>query len=107
MNIYVGNLSFEVTEEELRREFAAFGEVITVTMMNDNYIGSGQHKGYAYVDMASLKEAEMAVNSLNGKRLRNQIIEVVRALPLTDKRKEAIHHGNKTSWFGSKFRQRN
>ena len=40
MNIYIGNLAFEVTEGELRQEFTAFGEVITVTIMNDKYIGS-------------------------------------------------------------------
>ena len=45
MNIYVGNLSLEVTEEELRREFMAFGEVITVTIKNDKSIGSGQSRG--------------------------------------------------------------
>ncbi len=42
MNIYVGNLSFQVTEEELRQEFMAFGDVISVTLMNDKCIGSGQ-----------------------------------------------------------------
>ena len=45
MNIYVGNLSLEVTEEELRQEFITFGEVISVTIMNDKYIGSGQSRG--------------------------------------------------------------
>jgi RNA recognition motif-containing protein len=53
MNIYVGNLSLEMTEEELRREFMAFGEVISVTIMNDKYIGSGQSRGYAFVEMPS------------------------------------------------------
>jgi RNA recognition motif-containing protein len=56
MNIYVGNLSLEVTEEELRREFMAFGEVISVTIMNDKYIGSGQYRGYGFVEMPSLSE---------------------------------------------------
>ncbi len=42
MNIYIGNLAFGVTEGELRQEFTAFGEVITVTIMDDKYIGSGQ-----------------------------------------------------------------
>ncbi len=53
MNIYVGNLSLEVTEEELRREFMAFGEVISVIIMNDKYIGSGQLRGYGFIEMAS------------------------------------------------------
>jgi len=46
MNIYVGNLSLETTEDELRKEFTEFGEVISVTIMNDKYIGSGQPRGY-------------------------------------------------------------
>ena len=45
MNIYIGNLALEVTEGELRQEFMAFGEVITVIIMNDKYIGSGQTQG--------------------------------------------------------------
>ena len=66
MNIYVGNLSLDVTEEELRKEFQAFGEVISVTIMNDRYIGSGQSRGYAFIEMASLSEGKDAINSLHG-----------------------------------------
>ena len=84
MNIYVGNLSLEVTEEELRREFMAFGEVISVTIMNDNYIGSGQSRGYGFVEMPSQSEGKAAITSLKGKRLRSQVIDVVEALPLSD-----------------------
>ncbi len=49
MNIYVGNLSLEVTERELRQGFMAFGEVISVIIMNDKYIGNGQMRGYGFV----------------------------------------------------------
>jgi RNA recognition motif-containing protein len=86
MNIFVGNLSSDITEGELRREFLAFGEVISVVVMNDKYIGSGQTRGYAFVEMASKSEGEAAVTSLKGKRLRDQVIDVVGALPLSDKR---------------------
>jgi len=86
INIYVGNLSLDVTEEELRREFMAFGEVIAVVIMNDKYIGSGQTRGYGFVEMASKSEGEAAITSLKGKKLRNQAIDVVEALPLSDKR---------------------
>ncbi len=48
MNIYVGNLSLDITEGELRREFMAFGAVISVVIMNDRYIGSGQTRGYGF-----------------------------------------------------------
>ena len=86
MNIYVGNLSLETTEDELRREFIEFGEVISVTIMNDNYIGSGQPRGYGYVEMASKSEGTTAIANLEGKKMRNRIVNVVEALPLSDKR---------------------
>ncbi len=86
MHIYVGNLSLEMTEDELRREFTAFGEVMSVTIMNDKYIGSGQSRGYGYVEMASKSEGATAIASLEGKRLRNRAVNVVEALPLSDKR---------------------
>ncbi len=86
MNIYVGNLSLEVTEEELRREFMAFGQVTSVTIMNDKYIGSGQPRGYGYVEMASKSEGATAIANIEGKKLRNRVVNVVEALPLSDKR---------------------
>jgi len=84
MNIYVGNLSLGVTEEELRREFVTFGEVISVTIMNDNYIGSGQSRGYGFVEMPSVSEGQAAITALNGKILRHRMIDVIQALPLSD-----------------------
>ncbi len=86
MNVYVGNLSLEMTEDELRREFTEFGEVISVTIMNDKYIGSGQPRGYGYVEMASKSEGAAAIDSLDGKKLRNRVVNVVEALTLSDKR---------------------
>jgi len=85
VNIYVGNLSLETTEDELRKEFTEFGEVISVTIMDDKYIGSGQPRGYGYVEMASKSEGATAIANLEGKRMRNRIINVVEALPLSDK----------------------
>ena len=86
MNIYVGNLSLKTTEDELYKEFAEFGDVISVTIMNDNYIGSGQPRGYGYVEMASKSEGTTAIANLEGKKLRNRIVNIVEALPLSDKR---------------------
>ncbi len=83
MNIYVGNLSLEVTEEELRREFMAFGEVISVNIMNDKYIGRGQSRGYGFVEMPSVSEGQAAITALNGKTLRHRTIDVIQALPLS------------------------
>jgi len=85
MNIYVGNLSLETTEDELRKEFTEFGEVISVTIMNDKYIGSGQPRGYGYVEMASKSEGAAAIANLEGKKLRDRLVNVVEALPLSDK----------------------
>ena len=85
MNIYVGNLSLETTEDELRKEFTEFGEVISVTIMDDKYIGSGQLRGYGYVEMASKSEGITAIANLEGKKLRNRIVNLVEALPLSDK----------------------
>jgi len=85
MNIYVGNLSLETTEDELRKEFTGFGDVISVTIMNDKYIGSGQPMGYGYVEMASKSEGAIAIASLEGKKLRNRVVNVIEALPLSDK----------------------
>ena len=84
MNIYVGNLSLEVNEEELRQEFTAFGEVASVTIMNNKYIGSGQSRGYGFVGMPSQSEGQTAIAALNGKLLRDRRIEVIKALPLSD-----------------------
>jgi RNA recognition motif-containing protein len=85
MNIYVGNLSLDMTEDELREEFTIFGEVISVTIMNDKYIGSGQPRGYGYVEMASKSEGATAIANLEGKRLRNRVVNIVEALPLSNK----------------------
>ena len=85
MNIYVGNLSLETTEDELRREFTVFGEVTSVIIMNDKYIGSGQARGYAYVEMASKSEGAIAITNLEGKNLRDRIVSVIEALPLSNK----------------------
>ena len=95
MNIYVGNLSLEVTEEELRREFVAFGEVVSVTIMNDKYIGSGQLRGYGFVEMPSQSEGKAAITALNEKALKHMTINVVEALPLSDHKDKGFLHSRR------------
>jgi len=90
MHIYVGNLSLETTEDELRGEFSVFGEVVSVIIMNDKYIGSGQPRGYGYIEMSSKPAGVTAVANLNGKTLRDRTIGVVEALPLSNKSGMAI-----------------
>ena len=106
MNIYVGSLSLEVTEEELRREFMAFGEVISVIIMNDKYIGSGQLRGYAFVEMPSRSEGKGAVTALNEKALKHMTINVVEALPLSDRKDKGFLHNRKPSHFSGRVRER-
>ncbi len=84
INIYVGNLPLEMTEDELRKEFLVFGEVVSVTIIDDKYIGSGQQRRYAYVEMASRSEGETAIANLEGKRMRNTTVNIIRALPLSN-----------------------
>jgi RNA recognition motif-containing protein len=105
MNIYVGNLPLEMTEEELRGEFTAFGEVVAVTIMNDKYIGSGQPRCYGFVEMTLKSEGTAAIASLNGKKLRNRVVDVVEALPLSDK-KGTLHVSIRSTNRSNKSRQR-
>ena len=106
MNIYVGNLSLEVTEDELRQVFIVFGEVISVIIMNDKYIGSGQPRGYGYVQMPSKSEGQAAVIGLQETSLRGQPIKVVEALPLSDNGHNKPIHSKKSKHLNLKIRQR-
>ncbi len=106
MNIYVGNLSLEVTEGELRQEFMAFGEVISVTIMNDKYIGSGQPRAYAFVEMPSQSEGKTAITALNDKALRHMTINVIEALPLSYEKGDGSYIAKRGGWPGSRVRQR-
>ena len=106
MNIYVGNLSLEVTEDELRQAFIIFGEVTSVITMDDKYIGSGQPRGYGYVQMALKSEGQAAVIGLQEKSLRGQVIKVVEALPLSDNGHNKPLHSKKGRYFNLKARKR-
>jgi RNA recognition motif-containing protein len=106
MNIYVGNLALEVTEEELRQEFTTFGEVIKVTIMDDKYIGSGQPRGYGFVKMPSVSEGKTAIAALNGKSFRHMVINVIEALPLSDSKCDGSDGCGRGSKFSNRIRQR-
>ena len=79
MNIYVGNLSREVTEDELRQAFEAFGQVATVNVIKDRY--SGESRGFGFVEMATKTEAQAAINGLNGTSLGERTLSVSEARP--------------------------
>jgi cold-inducible RNA-binding protein len=98
MKIYVGNLSYEVTEEDLRQEFGAFGEVTSVSIITDKI--SGRPKGFGFVEMATKSEAEAAITSLNGKELKERTIVVNEARPRTDNRGGGSYGDRRGSGYG-------
>ena len=79
MNIYVGNLSFDVKEENLQTAFEAFGKVNSVTIVRDKY--SGQPRGFGFVEMSDHNEALTAIANLNGKELLGRQMNVNEARP--------------------------
>jgi len=84
MKIYVGNLSYEVTEEDLRLALEQFGQVESATIIKDKY--SGQSKGFGFVEMPSKDEGQSAIDGLNGKELKGREINVNEARPRAESR---------------------
>ena len=79
MSIYVGNLSYDVTEADLQADFEAFGAVASVNIIKDQY--SGQSKGFGFVEMPSATEAQAAISGLHGKDLLGRTLNVNEARP--------------------------
>lgn len=79
MNIYVGNLAYSVTEEELREAFTAFGAVTSVNLITDRF--SGQSKGFGFLEMSENTEADAAIKGLNGTALQGRNLTVNPAKP--------------------------
>lgn len=79
MNIFIGNLSNEATEAELRAAFEPFGKIDSVVLIKDKY--TGQSKGFAFVEMPSKNEAEDAIKGLNGTPLKGKNLTVNEARP--------------------------
>ncbi len=83
MNIYVGNLSHEVTEEELRKAFEAFGQVESVAIIKDKF--TGESRGFGFVEMPAKAEAEAAIAGLNETELNGRALNVNEARPREDR----------------------
>jgi RNA recognition motif-containing protein len=79
MNIYVGNLLREVTEDDLRKAFEAFGQVTSASIIKDKF--SGESRGFGFVEMPAKAEAQAAISGLNGKELKGQVLNVNEARP--------------------------
>ena len=83
MNIYVGNLSYETTSEELRTLFEASGTVTSASVIMDKY--TGQSKGFGFVEMAQKEQAQAAISALNGREHRGRAMNVNEAKPREDR----------------------
>jgi RNA recognition motif-containing protein len=83
MNIYVGNLSYETTEDDLRRAFEAYGQVTSASIIKDKY--SGESRGFGFVEMSNKAEGEQAIEALNGTDLHGRNLTVNEAKPREDR----------------------
>ncbi len=91
MNIYVGNLSREVTEGDLQEVFETFGEVTSVKIITDKH--SGQSKGFGFVEMTSKTDGESAITGLNDKELKGRTLNVNEARPRPEGRRSGGGRG--------------
>ncbi len=93
MNIYVGNISADTSEDDLRQAFEAHGRVDTVKIITDRY--SRESRGFAFIEMPTKAEALAAINGLNGGEIKGNNIVVNEARPRAEKRGRG---GRKRSW---------
>ncbi|MBN1211702.1 MAG: RNA-binding protein [candidate division Zixibacteria bacterium] len=84
MNIYIGNLSRNTTEEELRQAFESYGEISSVNIIKDKF--TGESRGFGFVEMPNQDEAKTAIDSLNGQELGGRTLNVNEARPRSDNR---------------------
>jgi RNA recognition motif-containing protein len=109
LNIYVGNLAPEVTEEELKQEFMVFGKVTSVSIIKDKY--SGQSRGFGFVEMPSVTEGQVAIRGLKRKMLKDRTLEVSEARPRSERgsyrdQRSGSYGGRSSSFGGGGKRQR-
>lgn len=83
MNIYVGNLPYDVTETDLREIFSQFGEISQINLITDKF--SGQSKGFGFVEMENNSQADAAIKGLNESNFKGRNIKVNQAKPKSDR----------------------
>ncbi|MHB8105567.1 MAG: RNA recognition motif domain-containing protein [Dehalococcoidales bacterium] len=101
MKIYVGNLSYEVTEDALAAEFGVYGKVDSVAIPSDKF--SGRPRGFAFVEMGTKTEAEAAIAGLNGKSLKDRTIVVNESKPRPDNRGGGSFNNRRSGGFGGGY----
>ena len=99
MNIYVGNLSSDVTDEAIREAFVSFGQVASARVIKDKY--TGQSRCFGFVEMAMQSQAQTAIKSLNGKELLGKEMSVKEARPRPD---QGRTFGGRMDYTGNKNR---
>jgi RNA recognition motif-containing protein len=92
MKIYVGNLSYEITEQKLREEFEPFGTVDSVSIITDR--DTGKPRGFAFIEMPTVSEGKAAITGINGKAIDERTIVVNEARPRNDNRNSGSY-GNR------------
>ncbi len=98
MNIYVGNLSRDLSETELKEAFAAFGEVSTCNIIKDKF--TGESRGFGFVEMPNKDEGEKAIAAMNGKDMKGRNLTVNEARPRTDRPRTGGGAGGGRGGFG-------
>jgi len=101
MNIYVGNLAYNVTEEDLKKAFEAYGQVATANIIKDQY--SNQSKGFGFVEMPDKAEAHAAISGLNGKDLSGRTLNIAEARPKADKNRSGFGGGERSGGGGRRY----
>ena len=91
MNIYVGNLSYDATDETIKQAFEPFGEITSVRVIKDKY--TGQSRGFGFVEMPAQSQAQTAIKSLNGKELLGKEMSVNEARPRADQGRQGGFSG--------------
>ncbi len=92
MNIYVGNLSFETTDEQLREEFGAFGEITSANVIKDRM--TNRSRGFGFVEMANNEEAKSAIEAIHGKTVDGRTITAAEARPREERPARSNNRGN-------------
>jgi cold-inducible RNA-binding protein len=101
MNIYVGNLSHQATEDDLRKAFEAFGQVESANIIKDKF--SGESRGFGFVQMPSKQEAQKAIEQMNGTDLMGRTVNVNEARPRAERSsggRGAGGRGGRSGGFG-------
>jgi RNA recognition motif-containing protein len=100
VNIYVGNLSRDLTETELKEAFAVFGEVSTCNIIKDKF--TGESRGFGFVEMPNKDEADKAIAGMNGKDMKGRNLTVNEARPRTDRPRTGGGGGGRGGFGGGR-----